>query len=120
MGHMPRSLSKKPITVQRCANISHPRLAEVPNQNRQGQLPAMEVCEYAGAYGYKNQGDGQDFVRLRMQEIEAAAKHFEASGGGHLQPGRSFILAGHLGPKDLGSKEGDNKFLITEVKLELE
>ncbi len=94
-----------------------PRLAEVPTQNQQGKLPGMEIYEYAGAYGYKNQSDGQDFVRLRMEEIEAAAKYFDASGDDdHVQCGRSFILAGHLGLKDIGSEEGDNEFLITEVK----
>lgn len=95
----------------------HPRTAEVSTQNRQGQLPGLEIYEYAGAYGYKNQGDGDDFVRLRMEEIEAAAKHFEASGDDdHVQCGRSFLLAGHLGLKDIGSEEGDNEFLIIEAK----
>ena len=95
----------------------HPRLAEVPTQNQQGKLPGMEIYEYVGAYGYKNQGDGQDFVRLRMEEIEAAAKHFDASGDDdHVQCGRSFILAGHLSLKELGSEEGDNEFLIIDAK----
>jgi len=52
-----------------------------------------------------------------MEEIEAAAKHFEASGDDdHVQPGRTFTLAGHLGLKSLGSEEGDNEFLIIEAK----
>ncbi len=94
-----------------------PRTAEIPTQNRQGQLPGLEIYEYAGAYGYKNQSDGQDFVRLRMEEIEAAAKYFDASGDDdHIQCGRSFTLAGHLGLKDVGSEEGDNEYLITEAK----
>jgi type VI secretion system secreted protein VgrG len=50
----------------------------------QGHLPAMEIFEYAGAYGFKTTAEGDGFVRLRMEEIEARAKHFEARGNdGH-------------------------------------
>src|SRR5574343_1305572 len=95
----------------------HPRTAEMPTQNQQGKLPGMEIYEYAGAYGYKNQSDGDNFVRLRMAEIEAAAKHFEASGDDdHVQCGRSFTLAGHFDLKDLDSEEGDHEFLILDAR----
>ena len=54
------------------------------------------MYEYAGAYGFKDEIDGDDFVRLRMQEIEASAKHFEGTGDDdRVQPGRMFRLTGH-------------------------
>ena len=55
----------------------------------------LEVYEYAGAYGFKP-GQAQAFARMRMLELEAAAKHFEGHGNErHLQCGRSFTLVGH-------------------------
>jgi len=97
-----------------------PQLADVPTLNEQGLPPtltsALEVYEYAGAYGYKDEAAGDAFVRLRMQEIEAAAKHFEGSGDDdRVQPGRMFRLTGHRDLSQLGQHEDEADFLITEV-----
>lgn len=98
----------------------NPLNAELPTLNEQGLPPtltsALEVYEYAGAYGFKDEIDGDDFVRLRMQEIEAAAKHFEGTGDDdRVQPGRSFRLTGHRDFALLDQGDEDADFLITEV-----
>ncbi|WP_197339101.1 type VI secretion system Vgr family protein [Ralstonia solanacearum] len=95
-----------------------PTFADVPTLNKQGKIPQLEVYEYAGAYGFKNSAAGRDFVRLRMEEIEAAGKHFEANGDDdHSQCGRTFKLTGSLGLRSLGEADAkDNEFLILEVK----
>ena len=47
-----------------------------------------------------------------MEEIEAAAKHFQASGDVRtIQPGRWYRLTGHFD----SAKSGDNEFLITDA-----
>lgn len=97
-----------------------PLRAELPTLNEQGLPPtltsALEVYEYTGAYGLKDEIDGDDFVRLRLQEIEAAAKHFEGTGDDdRVQPGRMFRLTGHQNFSLLDTDEEDADFLITEV-----
>ena len=97
-----------------------PQQAEVPTINEQGLPPtlsgALEVYEYAGAYRFSNEEAGDDFVRLRMQEIEAAAKHFEGTGDDdRVQPGRMFRLTGHRNFSLLDTDDEDADFLITEV-----
>ncbi len=95
-----------------------PVRADVPTLNKQGKIPPLEVYEYAGAYGYKDASAGRDFVRLRMEEIEAAGKHFEAHGDDdRSQCGRTFKLTGSSGLLSLGNDEAeDNEFLALEVK----
>lgn len=95
-----------------------PTFVDVPTLNKQGKIPELEVFEYAGAYGFKNASAGRDFVRLRMEEIEAAGKHFEAHGDDdRSQCGRTFKLTGSLGLRSLGEADAkDNEFLILEVK----
>lgn len=97
-----------------------PQRAEVPTLNEQGLPPtlsgALEVYEYAGAYRFAGDEAGDDFVRLRMQEIEAAAKHFEGTGDDdRVQPGRMFRLTGHRNFSLLDTDDEDADFLITEV-----
>lgn len=97
-----------------------PQQAELPTLNEQGLPPtltsALEVYEYAGAYRFANEEAGDDFVRLRMQEIEAAAKHFEGAGDDdRVQPGRMFRLTGHRDFSQLEQGDEDAEFLITEV-----
>ncbi|MES2739398.1 MAG: type VI secretion system Vgr family protein [Pseudomonadota bacterium] len=70
-----------------------PREAQVPTLNQQGKVPAIETYEYVGAYGFANGADGDRLGRLRMEEIEAAAKHVDARGSSRfVQPGRVFYL----------------------------
>lgn len=95
-----------------------PVRADVPTVNKQGKLPHMEVYEYVGAYGYKDASAGRNFVHLRMEEIEAAGKHFEANGDDdRSQSGYTFKLAGHSDLPSLGDEDAnDNEFLILEAK----
>ncbi len=97
-----------------------PQRAEVPTLNEQGLPPtltgALEVYEYAGAYRFAGDAAGDDFVRLRMQQIEAAAKHFEGTGDDdRVQPGRMFRLTGHRLFSLVDTDDEDADFLITEV-----
>ena len=95
-----------------------PVRADVPTVNKQGKLPQMEVYEYVGAYGYKDASAGRNFVHLRMEEIEAAGKHFEANGDDdRSQCGYTFKLAGHSDLPSLGDEDSnDNEFLILEAR----
>lgn len=90
--------------------------SDIPTINVQGDIPPLEVHEYAGAYGFKTTDDGGAWVRLRMEEIEARAKHFDARGNdGHAQPGRTFTLIGHHDLAIPGQDAGDHTFLILTV-----
>lgn len=94
----------------------HPLGAEIPTLNEQGDVPPMEVYEYAGAYGFQNVGEGEALVKLRMEEIEAAAKRFEAAGNErYAQPGRYFTLHGHFDFGGIGGDSTDAQFLILET-----
>lgn len=94
-----------------------PQASEIPTVNQQGQVPALEVYEYAGAYGFATRDAGQAFVRLRMEEIEAAGKHFEAIGNLRgMMPGRWFRLVGHFDQQVMGSNTEDHEFLVIEVR----
>ena len=93
--------------------------ASAPSMNQQGQLTRMEVYDYAGAYGFANQQAGDDWVLRRMEEIEAAAKHFEATGDeDHGQCGRSFVLQGHQDLLKRMDEPEDVEFLITDIHHE--
>ena len=94
-----------------------PAIADVPTRNEQGLIPELEVYEYAGAYGFKDADDGRDFVTRRMEEIEAAAKHFKASGDAEsVLPGRSFKLVGHVSQYLQAAEEAKNEFLVVDVQ----
>lgn len=97
-----------------------PLLENVPSVNQQGKVPKLEVYEYAGAYGFKDGKAGEAFVRLRMEELEAAAKHFEGVGDDdRVLVGHAFKLTGHTSLLDMipgqGPDKDDTHFLITEV-----
>ncbi|HAT29327.1 MAG TPA: type VI secretion system tip protein VgrG [Janthinobacterium sp.] len=92
------------------------RSANAPTKNKQGDVPALEVYEYAGAYGFKNKADGRAQADLRMEEIEAVGKHFEAAGNDRtVQPGRWFRLTGHFDIGQPGKDSKDSEFLVIEV-----
>lgn len=97
-----------------------PQMSEVRTINEQGKVPTLEVYEYAGAHGFKDGKAGEAFVRLRMEELEAAAKHFEGVGDDdRVLPGYAFKLSGHKSLLDRipgqGPDKDDTHFLITEV-----
>jgi len=102
-------------------NFKDPRPANfsIPTLNNQGTVPAIESYEYAGAYGFRDFRDGDVQSRIRMEEIEATAKHIEAQGNNRfLMPGRWFQLVGHFNYVRYrrGNAPGKDEFLILSVR----
>jgi type VI secretion system secreted protein VgrG len=89
---------------------------EVPTVNKQGNVPTLEVYEYAGAYGYKDSDSGDKLARQYMEEIEAAGKHFLAGGNDRtIQPRRWGRLTGHYEFDGPAASADDKEFLIVDV-----
>lgn len=102
-------------------NFKDPRPSSValPTLNQQGKVPEIERYEYTGAYGIRNVKDGDTQCRMRMQEIEAIAKHIEAEGNDRfLMPGRWLQLVDHFNHSVLGRSRmpGKDDFLILTVR----
>jgi type VI secretion system secreted protein VgrG len=102
-------------------NFKDPRPSSItlPTLNQQGNVPEIESYEYAGAYGFKNIKDGDAQCRIRMEEIEAIAKHIEAEGNNRfLMPGRWFKLVDHFNHNiySRSSDAGKDDFLILSVR----
>lgn len=90
----------------------------VPTRNWQGDVPDIESYEYAGAYGFKSMPDGEQLAGLRMEEMEAAAKHFDGAGNNrNVMPRRWFRLTGHFDDNQSADGQGadQDQFLILEV-----
>ncbi len=94
-----------------------PALASMPTINKQGAVLDIESYEYTGAYGFKNGKDGDALASLRMEEIEAAAKHIDAAGNNRsVLPGRWFRLLDHFKHGLYSGQEArSNEYLILEV-----
>ncbi|MDR2871391.1 MAG: type VI secretion system tip protein VgrG [Xanthomonadaceae bacterium] len=76
--------------------IPKPQRLDVPTINEQGKVPALEIYEDTGAYGFRGFFGGNKFTQRRMEEIEARAKQFDGQGDcARIQPGRWFRLADH-------------------------
>ncbi len=102
-------------------NFKDPRPSSItiPTLNQQGKVPEIESYEYAGAYGFKNFQDGDAQCRIRMEEIEAIAKHIEAEGNNRfLMPGRWFQLVEHFNHGVYGRSSDARKddFVILSVR----
>jgi len=102
-------------------NFKDPRPSSVtlPTLNQQGKVPEIESYEYAGAYGFKNFQDGDAQCRIRMEEIEACAKHIEAEGNDrYLMPGRWFQLVDHFNHNVYrrSSEAAKDDFLVLSVR----
>ena len=94
-----------------------PSSADTPTSNMQGKALTLEVYEYAGAFGFKNNSAGSARSLLGMEAIEATGKHFEAAGDStFIQPGRWFRLTGHFDGDALGADEQAREFLIVSVR----
>jgi type VI secretion system secreted protein VgrG len=96
-----------------------PSTIDVPTLNQQGKVPDIESYEYAGAYGIRDRNDGNAQSRLRMEEIEAIAKHVEAEGNNRfLMPGRWCQLSDHFNHGTYRYSRSGNKdeFLILSVR----
>ncbi|WP_305825442.1 type VI secretion system Vgr family protein [Massilia brevitalea] len=80
---------------------------------RQGDIPQLEVHRYEGHYGFKHQSGAYQLTRLRMEEIEARGKLYEAQGNNrYVAPGKWFRLLGHF------NESANSEFLILEVHHE--
>jgi type VI secretion system secreted protein VgrG len=94
-----------------------PQTADLPVIGQQGDVHLVESYEYTGGYGFMAGDSGNAQARRRIEEIEAAAKHFEASGNDRTaQPGRWFRLTGHFDIDPYASGGPDSEFLILEVR----
>jgi type VI secretion system secreted protein VgrG len=81
-----------------------PVLAAMPSAGMQGDVLPTDSYEYTGAHGFKNTRDGERLARLRMEEIEAGGKRFEAAGNNRcVQPGRWFSLTDRYGNEPFGN-----------------
>ena len=87
--------------------------ADTVTINQQGDIPKLEVHSYEGHYGFKRKSDAIRLSQLRMEEIEARAKLYEAQGNNRrVAAGRWFKLFDHFGESE------DTEFLILEVHHE--
>ena len=105
----------------RAFDFKNPRPQEIglPTLNQQGGVFNVETYEYAGSFGFRNHAAGDRLVRLRLEELEAAGKCFEASGNNsRVMPGRWFSLLDRFGkyPFGNGRSKSINEFLILEVR----
>jgi len=87
--------------------------ADTLTLNQQGDIPQLEVHSYEGHYGFKHQSGAYRLSQLRMEEIEARGKRYEAQGNNrNMAAGRWFRLFEHF------SESEDSEFLILEVHHE--
>jgi len=87
--------------------------ADTVTINQQGDIPQLEVHSYEGHYGFKHQSGAYQLTRLRMEEIEARGKLYEAQGNNrHVAAGKWFRLLGHFNESE------NSEFLILEVHHE--
>jgi len=94
-----------------------PATTGLPSIDQQGDVVRVDTYEYAGAYGFKDARDGERLARIRIEEIEAAGKRFEAPGSNrYVQPGRWFTLADRYGNDLFGDDSTANQFLILDVQ----
>jgi len=115
-----RQMAASSVTL-RAFDFKGPRLQEInlPTLNRQGSVLNIDSYEYAGAYGFRTYRAGDRLVRLRLEEMEALAKQFEAAGNNsRIMPGRWFSLVDRYGHYPFGDVDaaGVNEFLILEVR----
>jgi type VI secretion system secreted protein VgrG len=97
-------------------DFKHPQpvMADVPSVNQQGDVPSLEVYQYEGHYGFKNQAGAEQLVRERIEAIEARGLQFDAEGNNAcVKPGRWFKLVEHT-----GYSGEDAEFLILEAHHE--
>ena len=109
----PRRQAVSSVSVLSGYNFKSPDPVHVdtPTVNTQGDVPKLEVHSYEGHYGFTHRADGERLARLRMEEIEARDRQYEAEGNnGFLQPGRWFRLTDHY-----AHRGDDAEFLVLEV-----
>ncbi|NIA00654.1 type VI secretion system Vgr family protein [Massilia sp. CCM 8734] len=91
-----------------------PAHTSLPTLSQQGDVPSIESYEYTGAYGFAT--GGRTLAQLRMEEFEAAGKHFHGTGNNrYVMPGRWFRLTDHFDLSATGDDAQAREFLIVEV-----
>lgn len=96
-----------------------PALVDVPILGEQGDVLAVDTYEYAGAYGFKGNKQGDAKCQLRMEELESRSKHIEAEGNNRFAlPGRWFRLTEHFTVDITDPSTGPEKgeFLIVSIR----
>ncbi|TWI60947.1 type VI secretion system secreted protein VgrG [Pseudoduganella lurida] len=106
--------------------VPMPHVAKGFSENRQGEaVPALELYEDAGEYGFPNEQEGESLARRRMEEANRMTQYFDVAGNDRcVQPGRSFRLAGHhsstmqwpAGDYLVSEPIRDRDYLITAVQ----
>ncbi len=98
---------------------------ERPSLNEQGAVESYEVYLDAGAYGFKDDDDGEALAHRRMDIIDARGQDFIAQSNERAaQPGRCFTLTGHFsgGYNDSGdcdmpaNDKAEREYLILSVR----
>ena len=100
---------------------------ERPSLNKQGSVAPHEVYRDTGAYGFRDDDDGEAKASLHMEAIDARGQDFAADSNDRAaQPGRCFAMNGHFssgytGSTDQGgapTSKGDREYLILSVHHE--
>ncbi|MEN9867355.1 MAG: type secretion system tip protein VgrG [Pseudomonadota bacterium] len=76
-------------------DFKHPRAQRGfdTSEMEQGAISQMEMHQYHGLYGYKDEGHGQRIMRHQLDQFNSASQRYEAHGDNrYLQPGRWFTL----------------------------
>lgn len=96
---------------------ARPALSTLPSVMKQGNVPAVESYEYAGALGFGDSDAGVATARLRMEELEARGKQFDGAGNNRaLAPGHWFRLTGHFDEAGSGDASQASEFLVIDVQ----
>jgi type VI secretion system secreted protein VgrG len=96
---------------------SSPLLGTTQTLLQQGVAPLLEVYEYSGAYTFKNAESGDDYAKLRIEEFEARAKHWEGqSNCRSMVTGAYFELLNHYEYEE--AEKIDRQFVVIELRHE--
>ena len=70
---------------------------EAPSLNRQGAVAPREVYRDTGAYGFRDDDDGELLARRQMEVFDAHGQDFTAESNERaIQPGHCFKMTGHF------------------------
>jgi hypothetical protein len=85
------------------------------SESRQGAIEPYELYVDSGAYGFKNDDDGEALAGRRMEAADSHGRDFTAESNSRaIQPGRCFILSSHFSGDING--EGQGEYLIRSVR----
>lgn len=97
---------KKPVPARSGETSNH----------EQGDIHPIEVYQYLGLYGAKNDAHAKAIAKRRMEQIDGPGKLFEGEGDcRRMQPGRWFRLTQDHASQAYGD-DGNAEFLILQVR----